>query len=120
MSTLKSHWSQSLCVLFALLLLSLPVMAQTITGTISGIVTDPQGSVIPGATVTLIDEKTNSTRSDVANEEGRFSFTAVQPGNYTLRIEREGFQALERRGTVLSANEILALGEVKLEPGQVS
>jgi len=119
MSTSKSPWAMLLCVLFTILLLSLPVVAQTITGTITGTVTDPQRSVIPGATVTLIDEKTNSTRSDVANEEGRFSFTAVQPGNYTLRIEREGFQALERRGTVLSANEILALGEVKLEPWQV-
>ena len=120
MSTSRSHWSRSLYILFALLLLSLPAKSQTITGSITGTVTDPNGGIIPGATVTLLDEKTNSTRNDLTNGEGRFNFTAVQPGVYTLRIERDGFQALERRGTVLSANEVLALGEVKLEPGQVS
>jgi hypothetical protein len=120
MSTLKSCWSRVPHVLFTLLLLSLPVPAQTITGSISGTVTDPNGSIIPGATVTIISDKTNEVRNVTTNEEGRFSFTAVQPGLYTVKVEREGFQTLERRGTVLSANENLALGEMKLDPGQVT
>ncbi|HYJ45736.1 MAG TPA: TonB-dependent receptor, partial [Pyrinomonadaceae bacterium] len=120
MSTSKSHWSRLLCALVAALFFGLPGAAQTITGSISGIVTDSSGGVIPGASVTLVSEKTNESRNFTTNEEGRFSFTALQPGAYTVRIEREGFQTLERRGTILSANESLALGELKLEPGQVS
>jgi Carboxypeptidase regulatory-like domain/TonB-dependent Receptor Plug Domain len=120
MSTSKSHWSRSLYILFALLLLSLPVKSQTITGSISGTVTDPNGGIIPGATVTIISEKTNDVRTLTTNEEGRFNFTSVQPGAYTIKVERDGFQTLERRGTILSANENLALGEMKLDPGQVT
>lgn len=120
MSTSKSHWSRLLYILLLVQFLSLAVMAQTVTGSISGIIADPSGSVIPGATVTLVNEQTNSTRNVATNEDGRFVFTAVQPGVYTIKIEREGFQTSERAGTVLSANESLALGEMRLQAGQVS
>lgn len=120
MPTSKSHWSRLLYILFVVQLLSLPIMAQSITGSISGTVTDSSGSVIPGATVTLINEQTNSPRNLTTNEEGRFNFAALQPGVYTIKVERQGFQTLEQRGTVLSANENLALGELPLQTGQVS
>jgi carboxypeptidase family protein len=100
--------------------LSMSVSAQSITGTISGIVTDSAGALVPGAMVTVTNEQTNETRNVTTNSEGRFSVAALQPGRYTLKVEREGFQSLERRGTVLSANENLALGEMKLDTGQVS
>ena len=94
--------------------------AQTITGSISGAVMDSSGGMIPGATVTLTSEKTGQSRASTTNSEGRFNFAALQPGNYALKIERQGFQALEQRGVILSANENLALGDLKLQPGQVS
>ncbi len=94
--------------------------AQTITGSISGAVMDSSGGMIPGATVTLISEKTGQSRGSTTNTEGRFNFAALQPGTYSLKVERQGFQTLEQRGVVLSANENLALGDLKLQPGQVS
>ena len=94
--------------------------AQTITGSISGAITDANGGVIPGATVTLTSEKTGQLRGSVTNSEGRFNFPALQPGTYALKVERQGFQTLEQRGVILSANENLALGDLKLQPGQVS
>jgi hypothetical protein len=120
MSTSKSHWSRLLYILFVVQLLSLAVTAQTITGSISGIVTDPAGGVVPGATVTLINEKTNETRDSVSNDEGRFNFAALQPGPYTIKIERNGFQTLERKNNVLSANENLALTGLALNVGQMT
>src|SRR3954469_23470939 len=108
MSTSKSRWSRLPYLLVVVLLLSVPAPAQTITGSIAGTVTDPNGSIIPGAMVTITSDKTNEVRNVTTNDEGRFSFTAVQPGVYTVKVEREGFQTLERRGTVLSANENLA------------
>ena len=63
------------------------IPAQTVTGTISGTVTDSSGAIIPGATVKLTDEQTRSLRTLACNEDGRFSFAAIQPGSYTIKIE---------------------------------
>ncbi|HEV8188460.1 MAG TPA: carboxypeptidase regulatory-like domain-containing protein [Pyrinomonadaceae bacterium] len=104
----------------ALLAFATAAHAQTITGSISGAVMDSSGGMIPGANVTLISEKTGQSRGSTTNSEGRFNFAALQPGTYALRVERQGFQTLEQRGVILSANENLALGDLKLQPGQVS
>lgn len=106
--------------LLATLLLSVPAAAQSVRGTVSGNVTDSNGAAIPGATVTLVGDQKADTRSVTTNDTGRFSFPAIQPGTYSLRIEQKGFQALEHRGVVLSANESLALGELKLQPGEIA
>ena len=107
-------------VIVALMALGTFASAQTITGSISGAVVDSSGGMIPGATVTLTSEKTGQTRGSTTDSEGRFNFAALQPGSYALKVERQGFQALEQRSVILSANENLALGELKLQPGQVS
>src|SRR5258708_34485493 len=101
-------------------LLSSPVVAQTVTGTISGTVTDPNGALVAGATVTMINDQTNEKRDQVTNDSGRFNFASVQPGVYTLRFTNRGFETLLRTRVLLSANEDLALGEVGLKTGQVS
>jgi hypothetical protein len=107
-------------VILALISLGTIANAQTITGSISGAVTDSSGGMIPGATVTLTSDKTGQARGSTTDSEGRFNFAALQPGSYALKVERQGFQTLDQRGVILSANESLALGELKLQPGQVS
>ena len=72
-------WPVWLCSLLVVLFLCWPAGAQTITGNISGTVTDANGGVIAGATVTLINEQKNDTRTAATNDEGRFTFAAVQP-----------------------------------------
>ena len=109
-----------LLLLFVTIISVCSVNAQTITGSISGVVTDSNGGVVPGATVNLVNDKTGGTRTVLTNSEGRFNFAALQPGGYSLKVEQPGFQALEQRGIILSANENLALGDMKLQPGQVS
>src|SRR5919206_4084332 len=108
------------CGLFAVLLLCRAAAAQSVTGNITGTVTDASGGVLVNATVTLVNEKTGETRNVNTNEDGRFTFAAVQPGVYTVRVEQQGFQVLERRNTVLSANESLALGELALTIGNLT
>ncbi|MFL6335953.1 MAG: carboxypeptidase-like regulatory domain-containing protein, partial [Pyrinomonadaceae bacterium] len=108
------------CGLCLALLLCHWTAAQSITGNITGTVTDASGGVLVGATVTLVNEKTGERRNVNTNEDGRFQIAAVQPGVYTVRVEQQGFQTLERRNTTLSANENLALGELALPVGQVT
>src|SRR5437588_3311164 len=94
--------------------------AQTITGTMSGTVTDSSGAVIPGAAVTLVNLQTGDVRKLGTNAEGRFVFSAVQPERYAVRVEAPGFEKLERTNVVLSANESLALGRIELKTGKAS
>ena len=110
----------SLLSLIVLLCFSAIASAQTITGSISGAVTDSNGGFIPGATVTLVGEKTGQSRTATTDSDGRFNFAALQPGSFVIKVEREGFQTYEQREVILSANEKLALPELKLLPGQVS
>ena len=119
MSTFKMGVRLFLCINF-LLVLVVSGAAQSITGTISGTITDPNGGVIPGATITLTNDQIGDSRVVTTTDDGRFTFAAVRPGSYTLRIERQGFQILLRTKTVLSANENLALGELALATGSVN
>jgi hypothetical protein len=120
MFTFKRHLAGLVGVVLIALLLSLSAMAQTITGTISGTVADVNGAAVVGASVTLVNDQTKATRDLSTNEAGRFSFAALQPGVYTMKVEHQGFQTLLKQSVVLSANEGLALGELKLQAGQVS
>ena len=98
-----------------------PLFAQmTVTGTITGTVTDPSGELIAGAKVTVTNASTLEPRSASANEEGAFNLVALQPGVYDLRVEHAGFKAYERRGVVVSANEHVALSDIVLQIGEVN
>ncbi|PYS88593.1 MAG: hypothetical protein DMF62_09210 [Acidobacteria bacterium] len=119
MSTFNSFGIKIIGAFFIVPILALSVFGQN-TGTISGTVTDSNGGLIAGASVTLISDQIGSSRSAVSNTEGRFTFTTVQPGTYTVKIENQGFQTLQRTNTVLSANENLTLGDIALTAGNVS
>jgi hypothetical protein len=101
-------------------LLAISGSGQSITSSVAGTVTDSNGGAIPGAAVALINEQNGAMRNVVTNEDGQFNFPAVQPGVYTIRIEREGFQTLERTNNSLTASDKLSLGELALTAGKVS
>src|SRR5436309_11529707 len=77
--------------MFFILVCSMTIQAQDTT-TLSGTVTDPQGKVVPGATVTLINIATSVRRDARSGDNGAFSFNQVPPGNYNLRVEAKGFK----------------------------
>ena len=112
--------ASGLLILAITAIVSVSAYAQTITGTIVGTVTDPSGQVIAGAKVTLTSESTGESRTATTNLAGGFAFTALQPGTYSLKVEQTGFKTYERRGLVLSANERLSVGEIRLELGVVT
>ncbi len=91
--------------------------AQTITGEITGTVVDQSDAVIPGATVELVREGTSASRVGTTNQAGIFVFPALPPGTYTLKVNSAGFRSFEQSGIVLSANERVAAGQIKLQVG---
>jgi hypothetical protein len=114
------EWPTLVLALFTALVLSSPAAAQSVTGTISGTVTDPNGAVVAGANITLANDQNKDKRDQITNDSGRFGFASVQPGVYTIKVEHQGFETLLRTKVVLSANENLALGDIPLKTGQVS
>lgn len=119
MSRLRSGALGSLCLALVAALAAATVSAQTVTGTISGTVADQQGQVIPGATITIVNEATSDARVAVSDGQGNFLVTNLQPGQYTLRIALQSFRTLERKNIVLSAGERLAVSNLTLEIGSV-
>jgi hypothetical protein len=115
MRNLVSRW----CTIALLLvpLVTSTAFAQTFTGGLRGAVRDANG-VIPGVTVTLLNDETGASREAVSNEEGQYNFAAVPPGNYTVRAELTGFRAYENKGIRIAAQQFITL-DITLEVGQL-
>jgi Carboxypeptidase regulatory-like domain/TonB-dependent Receptor Plug Domain len=111
----SSSWLSG--ALMALALLSAPARAQESTGSVSGSVTDEAGQVLPGATVTVIEEATGRSRVVTTDARGGFLVTALLPGSYTIRVELASFRTQERQRTVVSTADRLSLGTFRLAVG---
>src|ERR1700730_5254059 len=92
------------------ILVFVPAEGQTISGSISGTVVDPQQGSISGAAVTLTEASKGLTFETRTNGAGGFVFAQAPPGNYTLKVETAGFKKLEPTGVVLNANDTLNVG----------
>ena len=75
--------------------LAAPLAAQTATGTITGRVTDASGSIIAGATVDLTSNERGIVTSTKTNDAGLYLFPTVQPGDYRVDVQKEGFKKTE-------------------------
>jgi len=78
---------------------------QGIFATLTGIVTDPSGSVVPDAKVTLKDAQSGSARETVTNGEGYYTFASVPVGAYVLTVEAKGFQTFKAEQIGLGGGE---------------
>ena len=110
------------CILFFTLLLgvwfSLQSPAQVATATISGVVSDATGAVVPGATITLRNVETGARRTVTTDATGRYAAPQLGVGGYEVTATATGFQTLVRRGITLTVgreaevNFSLSLGTV--------
>jgi hypothetical protein len=91
--------------------------AQSVTGSVGGTVIDEQREVVPGASVTVIDEATGAARRTVTDTRGSFQVTNLAPGSYTIRVELTNFRTIERTKVILSAAERLSVGALTLTVG---
>ncbi len=94
--------------------------AQGTTSRVTGTVSDSSGAVVPGATVTLTNEGTNVSLTTETNNSGAYVFDLIQPGRYTVSVEKAGFNKfITTRNTVLvnqpaTVNVSLNVGDVSV------
>ena|SRR5271168_4456773 len=92
--------------LLFLLLASLPLFALPsiafaqgeTTSAIVGQVTDPSGAAVSGASVTIANTETGAARSAHTDNDGRFNFPQLKPGNYLIKVELQGFEPEQNQG----------------------
>src|SRR6266853_5687727 len=94
---MKSHsLLRSIVVLtasaFLVLVLISSAYSQQGTSSVRGVVTDPQGNVVAGATVTLVNPGTNVSRATTTSDAGAYSFDFVQASDYRVEVEAKGFK----------------------------
>ena len=99
-------------VLSAALLMSFaaaPVDAQQGTAQISGRVTDEQGAVLPGVSLTITNEATGVSREVTSSAEGAYSASQLVPGTYRVVAKLAGFRNVDRSGLVLQVGTTMTL-----------
>ena len=97
--------------------MSLP--AQSISGTITGIVTDPSNSVVANSPLKLRDMNSGSVRDTVTNHDGYYTFASVVPGVYELIVSAPGFDTYNRKSITLRGGDKLNVN-VGLKVGNTS
>jgi Carboxypeptidase regulatory-like domain len=105
----SSSWLSSavliLCMIAGMLASASFVNAQTTgLGTISGIVTDSSGAIVPGAKLTITNMATGVSRKSATNGTGYYEVGALIPGKYKILVSLPGFQDLLHEGVTLEAN----------------
>jgi len=109
---IAAKWLAMVCIL------AMAAFAQSDNASISGIVKDPSGAVVTGATVTVTNESIGFERKTTTNESGFYTVPNIQPGFYTVTVEAPGFKKAESTRNRLEAaiprqvNIDLAVGQV--------
>jgi hypothetical protein len=97
-----------------------PVAYAQTTGSITGIVTDASGAVLPGATITLSGERLiGGPQTQVSDTSGAYRFDRLVPGSYNVKFELQGFRNVERPDVRMSAAFVATIN-AKMEVGSVS
>ncbi len=97
-----------------------PGAGQGLTAELAGNVLDPSRNAIGKARIVLSDQQTGRKRETVTADSGDFIFTELLPGTFDLRVEKNGFQAYQQQGIVLSASERRSTGSIALNLGTAS
>jgi len=94
----------------SLFFLGLPAFSQTAgAGGMSGTVTDPSGSVVPGVDVTIRNTGTGLVRTVSTNQSGIYSATFLQPGAYEVSTSKTGFAKIDNKGLTVGVGQTVTV-----------
>ena len=102
MSVLLHHGKR----LFCLALFASALSAQTTLGTITGLVSDNTGAIIPNAVVVATNVNTGSKGQTVSSATGNYVIPSLQVGTYEVSVQVSGFKTFTRSNITLSTNEL--------------
>lgn len=105
-------------VVAAAAILAGALLAQNESASLTGVVTDSSGAVVPGTAVRLVNGETGEAYQTSTNDSGNYSFPLLKPGSYSLTAERAGFRQFRQNGIVLQTG-VPARVDLKLEVGDV-
>jgi len=94
-------------------------LAQFESATLTGVITDPAGAVVPNVIVRAVNEATNIETSVTSNSEGRYLFPNLRPGSYKLTASAQGFKQAISSDVVLQVNQAGRL-DMHLTVGAIS
>ena len=106
---MKSKTARLIAAVVFLLIAGVTAMAQQNTGIILGVVKDSSSAVVPGASITIVNEETSLTRTVTSGENGAYRAPALPVGRYTLRVELPGFRSQTQRGLILEVAQELVV-----------
>ncbi len=81
-------------------------LAQAGRGSISGLVTDPTGAVVPGSQITLLNQATGYTQHTVASTAGLYNFISLNPGVYQVTASQKGFASVAQDKVTVSVDQV--------------
>jgi len=116
---IRSLCRASVLALLLALAAGFSASAQQTLGSITGSVTDPEGSILPGTTITLVGEDTGLKRTQTAGSNGVYNFQNIPIGKYTLTFTRDGFESDRFPGILVQADRTLTI-PAQLKVGAVS
>ncbi|HLJ49477.1 MAG TPA: carboxypeptidase-like regulatory domain-containing protein [Bryobacteraceae bacterium] len=112
----KCQAAAILVALLAAFALAPYAMAQTATGSVVGVVTDPTGAVVPKAEVQLVNLATNAVLTQTTNDSGQFTFPNAPLGKYKVLVKMSGFRSASIPDLDVEVNKTLNV-PIKLEVG---
>src|ERR1700749_354542 len=103
-------------IAISLLLSASVVVWAAITGSISGVITDPTGAVTPGVTVVVTNQSTSVKHTTVTDSKGFYSVPALDVGNYDVSASQAGFRDFLEQGVKIDANSAVRV-DISLQVG---
>jgi hypothetical protein len=95
------------------------IAGQEFRGSVTGLVSDQQAAVVPGAKIVATQVETGAESHTISGSEGRFTLPFLAPGTYTVAAEAPGFKRYLRQGVRVNANEQTNI-DIQLEIGQAA
>ena len=106
-------------LVFVLLTFPLAIFSQEFRGTISGAVTDPTGSAVPGVKVVVTETHTGTKVQTQSDSAGQYTAPFLQPGDYEISAQIQGFKEFVRKGVTVGSGDHPVI-DIRLEVGDVS